>query len=122
MGGIIKTYREWKLCGDDDWLRKYWPAVKKSLEYAWSDKNPDRWDRDQDGVLEGRQHHTLDVELFGPASWLQGFYLAALKCAAEMAERLGETETAEKYRGIFLKGQKWSEEAQRRTGTTNRAK
>ncbi|MBP5780987.1 MAG: hypothetical protein J6X34_07120 [Clostridia bacterium] len=110
MGGVIKTYREWKLCGNDDWLREYWPAVKKSLEYAWSDKNPDMWDRDQDGVLEGRQHHTLDVELFGPSSWLQGFYLAALKCAAEMAERLGETETAEKYREIFLKGQKWSEE------------
>lgn len=23
-----------------------------------------------DGVLEGRQHHTLDMELFGPSSWL----------------------------------------------------
>ena len=35
------------------------------------------------GVLEGRQHHTLDMELFGPSAWLQGMYLAALKASAE---------------------------------------
>ena len=21
MGGVIKTYRDWKLCGDDEWLK-----------------------------------------------------------------------------------------------------
>ena len=36
MGCVIRFYREWKLSGDDRWLRKYWPKVKKSLEYAWS--------------------------------------------------------------------------------------
>ena len=109
MGGIIKTYRDWKLCGDDEWLRKLWPAVKKSLEYAWNDQNYDKWDNDRDGVLEGRQHHTLDVELFGPSSWLEGFYLAALKCGAEMAERMGEPETAAEYRELFRHGQTWCE-------------
>ena len=34
MGGVVKTYREWKLSGDDSWLRALWPKVKKSLEYA----------------------------------------------------------------------------------------
>ena len=38
---------------------------------------------------EGRQHHTLDMELFGPSSWLEGFYLAALKAGSEMANYLG---------------------------------
>ncbi|MBQ6020037.1 MAG: hypothetical protein IJL26_07655 [Clostridia bacterium] len=104
MGGVIKTYREWKLSGDDAWLRALWPQVKKSLEYAWSEENPDRWDRDQDGVLEGRQHHTLDMELFGPSSWLEGFYLAALKCGAEMARRMGEEKSAEKYESLFRQG------------------
>ena len=107
MGGVIKTYREWKLSGDDDWLRGLWPRVKKSLEYAWSEKNPDRWDRDRDGVLEGRQHHTLDMELFGPSSWLEGFYLAALKCGAEMARRMGEPEASEEYEALFRKGKAW---------------
>ncbi len=110
MGGVIKTYREWKLSGDDNWLKKWWPAVKKSIEYAWSDKNPDRWDADHDGVLEGRQHHTLDVELFGPSSWLEGFYLAALLCGAEMAERVGEPDTAAAYRELYEKGKKWCDE------------
>lgn len=110
MGGVIKTYREWKLCGDDEWLRKLWPAVKKSLEYAWSDENYDKWDNDRDGVLEGRQHHTLDMELFGPSSWLEGFYLCALKAGEEMAAAMGEPKTAETYREIREKGREWSDE------------
>ncbi len=104
MGGVVKTYREWKLSGDDSWLRALWPKVKKSLEYAWSEENPDRWDRDGDGVLEGRQHHTLDMELFGPSSWLEGFYLAALKCGAEMARRMGDELAAEEYESLFARG------------------
>ena len=107
MGGVIKTYREWKLSGDDEWLRGLWPRVKKSLEYAWSEENPDHWDRNKDGVLEGRQHHTLDMELFGPSSWLEGFYLAALKCGAEMARRMGEPAAAETYESLFRKGKAW---------------
>lgn len=110
MGGVIKTYREWKLLGDDQWLKKLWPAVKKSIEYAWSEHNPDRWDADHDGVMEGRQHHTLDMELFGPSSWLEGFYLAALLCGAEMAERMGEPETAADYRSLYKAGKKWCDE------------
>ena len=106
MGGVLKTYREWKLSGDDEWMKKLWPKVKKSLEYAWSENNSDRWDRDKDGMLEGRQHHTLDMELFGPSSWLEGFYLAALKCGAEMARRLGEEDTAEEYDILFETGKK----------------
>lgn len=110
MGGVIKSWREWKISGDTEWLKSNWPAIRKSLEYAWSPDNFDGWDADGDGVLEGRQHHTLDMELFGPSSWLEGFYLAALKCGAEMAESLGETESAAKYRELFEKGQKWSDE------------
>lgn len=109
FGGIIKTYREWKLSGDTEWLRSIWAEVKASLEFAWSDRNPDRWDSDFDGVLEGRQHHTLDMELFGPSSWLEGFYLGALKAAAEMAEALGDADS-EKYRGLFERGKKWTDE------------
>ena len=81
FGNILKLYRDWKLSGDTDWLRKLWPAAKRSIEYAWSPDNPDRWDPEQTGVLWGRQHHTLDMELFGPNSWLTGFYLGALKAA-----------------------------------------
>lgn len=109
MGTVIRFYREWKLSGDDEWLKKWWGSVKKSLEYAWSPENRDRWDPEKSGVITGRQHHTLDMELFGPSAWLNGYYLAALKAAAEMAEHLGETETAAEYREIARKGQEYTD-------------
>lgn len=110
MGGVIKAYREWKICGDDEWLKSNWEGIKASLEYAWHENNFDGWDRDKDGVLEGRQHHTLDMELFGPSSWLEGFYLAALKAGAEMASHLGENDSADEYMRLFESGKKWSDE------------
>lgn len=110
LGGVMKTYRDWKISGDDEWLRALWPAVRKSLAYAWSVDNPDRWDLERTGVLTGRQHHTLDMELFGPNSWLTGFYLGALKAASEMAAHLGAAEEAEAYQAIFARGQAWADE------------
>ncbi len=103
MASVIKTYREWKLSGDDGWLRAHWPTVKSLIGYAWSESNPDRWDADRDGVLEGRQHHTLDMEMFGPSGWLQGMYLAALRAAEEMARYLGDG-MADEYRRLFESG------------------
>jgi uncharacterized protein (DUF608 family) len=110
FGGVLKTYRDWKICGDSEWLRSLWPAIRKSIEFAWAESNPDQWDPDRTGVLWGRQHHTLDMELFGPNSWLTGFYLAALNAGAEMADHLGETDVAREYRAIFQRGRRWADE------------
>ncbi len=107
FGGVVKAYRDWKISGDTQWLKSIWEELKKSVEFAWSPTNEDRWDRDKDGVLEGRQHHTLDMELFGPNSWLTGFYLAALKAASEIAGCFGETDKAAEYMELFEKGKKW---------------
>lgn len=110
MGAVIKTYREWKISGDDAWLKRRFPDVKKVLEYAWSEQNFCKWDEGKTGVLHGRMHHTLDMELFGANGWLQSFYLAALRAAEEMAAYLGEEDKAAEYRALFEKGKKWSEE------------
>lgn len=107
-GAVIKCYREWKISGDNEWLKANWENIKKVLEYAWSDKNPDRWDADKDGVLEGRQHHTLDMELFGASSWLEGMYLLALKAATEMAVFLGDEVKSREYGELFAKGYEWT--------------
>lgn len=109
FGGVIKAYRDWKISGDTEWLKSIWEEIKKSIDFAWSDSNEDKWDADMDGVLEGRQHHTLDMELFGPNSWLNGFYLAALKAGAEMAGFLGESETASEYMKLFEAGKSWTD-------------
>lgn len=104
FGTLLRVYREFLISGDVNWLKSIWPQVKESLEYAWSPKNTDRWDPEQEGILYGRQHHTLDMELFGPNSWLSGMYLAALDAAARMADILGDTEASGLYRRIFEKG------------------
>ena len=96
FGAIIKTYRDWKLSGDTEWLRRYWPNVVRAIEYAWSKDNPDCWDPKETGILSGRQHQTLDMELFEPNSWLASMYVAALLGTAEMAAALGDTALAEK--------------------------
>lgn len=96
FGAIIKTFRDWKLSGDSEWLKRYWPQVKRAVEYAWSEENPDQWDPEQTGILSGRQHQTLDMELFGPNSWLGSMYVAALLATAEMAAAMGDRALAEK--------------------------
>lgn len=110
MGEVIKFYREWKLSGDNEWLKKHSESIFKILEYAWSDKNPDKWDANMDGVIEGMQHHTLDMELFGPNSWLEGFYLLALDCGAKMAEFLGDKDRVELYTKLYRSGKAWMNE------------
>lgn len=104
MGEVIKWYREWKISGENEWIRSHADKIFKMIEYAWSEENPDRWDADCDGILEGRQHHTLDMELFGPSSWLEGFYLLALRLGAEIADFVGEAARADKYRRLYENG------------------
>ena len=96
FGAIVKTYREWRLSGDTAWLKNWWPRMVRAMEYAWSADNPDRWDPEETGILSGRQHQTLDMELFGPNSWLGTIYVAALLAMAKMAEAVGDGAMAEK--------------------------
>jgi uncharacterized protein (DUF608 family) len=99
MGCIMKVYREWTRGAGDDWLRKLWPAVKLALEYAWL-----KWDADRDGVMEGEQHNTYDIEFYGPNTMMGTLYLGALTAAARMAGYLGDRAAAESYNHLFEKG------------------
>ncbi len=110
FGDIMKFFRDWKVCGSADWLRKWYPSLKRMMEYTWSEKNPDRWDPDRSGILTGRQHNTLDIELFGPNAWLTGHYLGALLAMSEMAEAAGDPAFAGTCRALFRKGRKRASE------------
>ncbi len=101
MGCVMKTFREWQLSGDDEYLRKLWPEVKRSLEYAWK-----QWDANRDGVMEGQQHNTYDIEFYGPNSMMGSLYVGALLAAARMARHLGETESAKTYEEMAVTGGK----------------
>lgn len=104
MGSIMQFYRDWQLSGDDAFLKKYWPKVKKSLEFCWI---PGGWDANKDGVMEGSQHNTMDVEYFGPNPQMGFWYLGALKASEEMANYLGDKKFAKTCRNLFSKGSVW---------------
>ncbi len=107
MGEILKVYREFKICGDKEWLMEIWNKVALSLDFAFDSHNEYEWDRDMDGVLNGCQYHTLGTAIFSPSPWLCGMYLAALKAGAYMAEAVGDKKHRALYTELFEKGKKW---------------
>jgi non-lysosomal glucosylceramidase len=104
MGQIIKAYLDWQLAADDGWLKKWWPSIKKSLEFAWVKGG---WDGDRDGVFEGVQHNTYDVEFYGPNPMCGIYYLGALRAGEEMARAAGDADAAAEYRKLFERGREW---------------
>ncbi len=106
MGTIMKFYREWQLSGNDIFLKQYWPTVKKALAFAWVKGG---WDGDQDGVMEGCQHNTMDVEYYGPNPQMEFWYLGALRAGEEMAKYLGDDTFARKCRHLFQSGSAWTD-------------
>ncbi|MBN1883588.1 MAG: hypothetical protein JW885_15580 [Deltaproteobacteria bacterium] len=105
MGVIMQVWREYALSGDRDWLAKLWPSVKKSLEYAW-----EYWDKDKDGVMEGLQHNTYDIEFYGPNGMITGMYLGALAAAVRMALSVGDDAAANEYRRLLESGGRKADE------------
>ncbi len=104
MGCIVKMYRDWQLSGDEALLRRLWPRVKKAVEFCWIDGG---WDADRDGVMEGCQHNTMDVEYYGPNPQMGIWYLAALRAAEEMARHLGDGAFAQTCHDLFESGSAW---------------
>jgi len=85
LGGIMKVYREWRISGDNEWLRRLWPQVRQSLQYCI-----DKWDPDRKGCVAEPHHNTYDIEFWGPDGMCNSFYLGALVAAVKMADALGE--------------------------------
>jgi len=109
MGCIMKLYRDWQLSGDTDWLKQLWPQAKRALEFAWIEGG---WDADQDGVMEGVQHNTYDIEYHGPTPQTGFWYLGALQAGQKMARAVGDDDSAERYGRLFDEGSGWWDEHQ----------
>ncbi len=104
MGTLMRLYREWQLSGDDEFLKKCWPSARKSMEFCWLEHG---WDGDCDGVMEGSQHNTMDVEYFGPNPEVGFWYLGALRAVEEMARHVGEESFAKKCQALIVRGSQW---------------
>lgn len=104
MGQIVHAWLDWQLSGDTNWLREMWPSIRKGMEFAWTKGG---WDANRDGVLEGVQHNTYDVEFYGPNPMCSIYYLGALRAAAEMAGAVGDTGRSDTYNKLYQKGRDW---------------
>jgi len=102
LGGIMKMFREWRISGDTDWLKRFWPKIVSSLDYCIR-----IWDPDQEGVLREPHHNTYDIAFWGADGMCMSFYLGALKAAAHMAESLGEDSS--RYAELYRKGRAFME-------------
>ncbi|MGC2662356.1 MAG: GH116 family glycosyl-hydrolase [Bryobacteraceae bacterium] len=102
MGQIMKVYMDWQLSGDRQFLEEFWPKVKRAISFAWI---PGGWDANRDGVMEGVQHNTYDVEFYGPNPLCGVYYLGALRACEEMA--LAMNDDATEYRRLFESGKAW---------------
>ncbi|QTE23685.1 GH116 family glycosyl-hydrolase [Polaribacter cellanae] len=103
-GTILRAYREHTTSSDKNFLKTYWPKIKKSVEYmiahdAEKSVKPD-------GVLEGIQYNTLDKEWYGKNTWHSSLYNAALQAGAAMAIEIGDKKFAKKCTTIAKFGKK----------------
>ncbi|MCQ2149748.1 MAG: non-lysosomal glucosylceramidase [Bacteroidales bacterium] len=96
LGGITKVYRDWRICGDDEWLKAIFPKVRESLDYCIR-----TWDPDRDGSMREPQHNTYDIEFWGANGMMMSFYASALDSYCAMADYLGEDCTS--YRALLDK-------------------
>ena len=55
-GAILKAYREHLMSEDTVFLERNWPRIKLALEWLIEQ------DSDSDGLIEGKQHNTYDVD------------------------------------------------------------
>ena len=108
----------WLRTGDDEFLREFYPSVKQNMIYTMNlnpgpdgvismptgDMDPAT---DRDLFKQGKGHATEWVEgeiWYGMTSHVGGLHLAQLRIAERLAEKVGDTEFAEKCRSWFKQG------------------
>ncbi len=104
LGGILKAYRDWRIYGNADWLKKMYPMVKNSMDYCIR-----TWDPKNKGVVEEPHHNTYDIEFWGPDGMCTSFYLGALMAMTEMARYLKKNKEASAYQKLYEKGKAYTE-------------
>ncbi len=103
LGVIMRTYRDWQLSGDESFLDRVWPSLKRAMEFCWVEGS---WDADKDGLMEGCQHNTMDVEYFGPNGQMNLWYLGALRAMERMAAAKGDAALAQTCSEVYEKGRR----------------
>ena len=90
----MKVYRDWRISGNDEWLKSLYPAVKASLDYCIR-----TWDPHEKGSLTEPHHNTYDIEFWGADGMCTSFYTGALEAFVQMSEHLNKQ--AGKYKKLL---------------------
>jgi uncharacterized protein (DUF608 family) len=102
LGGIMKVHREWRISGDNEWLKTIYPKVQTSLDYCIK-----TWDPKGNGVIQEPHHNTYDIEFWGPTGFATSFYLGALNSLITMGKFLKKD--VKKYETLYAKGKAYIE-------------
>lgn len=102
LGGIMKVYREWRVSGDSNWMKKIFPMVQKSMDYSIA-----TWDPRHAGVIEEPHHNTYDIEFWGPDGMHTSFYVGALQAIIAMGKFIGKDVTT--YQQLHTSAKKMME-------------
>jgi uncharacterized protein (DUF608 family) len=105
LGGIMKIFRDWQICGDTAWLKRLYPLTKRSIDYCIT-----TWDPDHRGALFEPHHNTYDIEFWGAEPMCTSIYLGALSAMAQMATALGEKSDSELYADLALRSSRYMDE------------
>jgi non-lysosomal glucosylceramidase len=102
---VLLVWRDYVLSGksDSEFLKYCWPAVTEALEYLR------QFDTNGDGLPEneGFPDQTYDTwPVKGESAYVGGLYLAALRAAEEIAQKLGDPTAAKGYHDLFAQAQK----------------
>jgi len=123
---VLNSYREHLMSADKDFLKRNWKNIKITLDYliqldargleggkdspgkaTGGEKLPvplPKSTNAPNGIIEGTQHNTYDLNYQGPNTLIGALYLAALRAGEELAIEMNDKEFAKKCRKIFESG------------------
>ncbi len=97
---VLMVLRDYLFTGDEKYLKEMWPHVRRAIDSIGE------LDGDGDGLPDrGTKRNTYDAWNFdGTPVYISVLWLAALKAAALIADRMGDGKRAGEWRALLEKG------------------
>ena len=83
LGSIMRAYRDWRILGNDDWLKKLYPKIKLSPDYCIKTFDPEH-----SGTTIEPHHNIYDIEFRGADGMCTSICLGALEALITISEHL----------------------------------